>query len=214
MTRDARARTLLDRLTAWTPVFLLGGLAALTYWLDAQVQPPQPRRDGSERHDPDIFVEGFRAISLDAQGRPKQSIAGKRAVHFGDDQTTEIVDPVLAQTEAGKPAFRVTAAMGKLSGDRKQVWFTGNVRAVRDAGPTKAGESPSGPVVVTTEYLHVVPDAERATSDKPVTIEEPRGIIHTTGIILDNKAKTVKLQSGVSGTLQPKALPSPSPKAK
>ena len=69
MSRDARARTLLDRLTAWTPVFLLGGLAALTYWLDAQVQPPQPRRDGSERHDPDIFVEGFRAIyAVDLRG--------------------------------------------------------------------------------------------------------------------------------------------------
>lgn len=214
MARDDRTRSLLDRLTSWSPVLLLGGLAALTYWLDSQVQPPVPRRDGSQRHDPELYVENFRAVELDARGLPKQLVAGKRAVHFGDDQTTEIADPVLAQTEAGKPAFRVTATMGKLSGDRKQVWFTGNVRAVREAGPTKAGESPTGPVVVTTEYLHVVPDAERATSDKPVTIEEPRGIIHTTGIILDNKAKTLKLQSGVSGTLQPNALPPPAPKAK
>src|SRR5262245_30437404 len=51
----ARTRTILDRFTAWSPVFLLGGLAALTYWLDSQVQPPPPRRDGSERHDPDIY---------------------------------------------------------------------------------------------------------------------------------------------------------------
>ena len=215
MAREDRTRSLLDRLTSWSPVLLLGGLAALTYWLDAQVQPPAPRRDGSARHDPDIYVENFRAVELDPRGLPRQLVAGKRAVHFGDDQTTEIIDPVLAQTETGKPAFRITANLGKLSGDRKEAWFTTNVRAVREAGPTKPGEDPAGPVVVTTDYLHVIPDAQQASTDKPVTIEEPRGIIRSTGLTLDNKAKTVKLSSGVSGTLQPKALPTAQiPKAK
>jgi lipopolysaccharide export system protein LptC len=200
-------RVLLDRATAWSPVLLLGALAALTYWLDSQVQPPAPRRDGSERHDPDIFVEGFRSITLDTQGRPLQLIAGKSARHFGDDQTTEFTDPVLAQTEAGKPAFRVTAAHGRMTGDRKEVTFTGNVRAVRDAGPTTPGATPAGPVTVTTEFLKVFPDREFATTDKAVTIAEPRGIIKSVGLELDNKAKTLKLRSGVQGTLQPQALP-------
>jgi lipopolysaccharide export system protein LptC len=200
-------RSLLDRITAWSPVFLLGGLAALTYWLDSQVQPPAPRHDGSARHDPDIYVDGFRSMTLDAQGRPIQMISGKRALHFGDDQTTEFTEPVLAQTEPGRPAFRVTAARGKLTGDRKEVFFMGNVRAVRDAGPTAPGQSPAGPVTVTTEYLHVIPDTEVANTDKAVTIEEPRGIIQSVGLDLDNKAKTLKLRAGVQGTLQPQALP-------
>ena len=207
MAREIRARSILDRITAWSPVLLLGGLAALTYWLDSQVQPPAARRDGTERHDPDIYVDGFRAITLDEKGRPTQVIEGKRAVHFGDDQSTEFTGPMLSQTEAGKPAFRITAAHGKLSGDRKDVVFTGSVRAVRDAGPVRTGESPAGPVTVTTEYLHVVPDKETASTDKAVTIEEPRGIIHSVGLELDNKAKTLKLKSAVRGTLQPQALP-------
>lgn len=204
-----RTRTLLDRLTAWSPVLLLGALAALTYWLDAQVQPPAPRRDGSERHDPDLYVENFRAVELDARGLPKQIVAGKRALHFGDDQTVEIVSPELAQTEAGKPAVSITADKGRLSGDRKNVWFSGNVRAKREAGPARPGEEASGPITVTTEYLHVVPDTERVTTDKPVTIEEPRGIIRATGLSLDNKAKTLKLESAASGTIQPGVLPGP-----
>ena len=207
MARDAARRTLLDRITGWSPVLLLGALAAFTYWLDAQVQPPPPRRDGSERHDPDLYVEGFKAITLDPEGRPMQSIAGKTARHYGDDQTTEFTEPMLAQTEAGKPAFRVTADRGKLSGDRKEVFFTGNVRAVREAGPGAPGEGPVGPVTVLTEYLHVIPDAQTATTDKAVTIEEPRGIIKSVGLTLDNKAKTLKLKSSVQGTLQPQALP-------
>ena len=213
MAREDRTRSALDRLTAWSPVLLLGCLAALTYWLDAQVQPAPPRRDGSERHDPDFYVQNFRAVELDARGLPKQLVAGKRAVHFGDDGTTEIVDPVLAQTEAGKPAVKITASLGKLSGDRKSASFIGNVRATREAGPTSPGSDASGPVVVTTEFLHVVPDTEVVTTDKAVTIEEPRGIIRATGLRLDNKAKTLKLQSAASGTIQPDVLASPAPAA-
>lgn len=200
-------RTWLDRATAWSPVLLLGGLAAFTYWLDSQVQPPAPRVDGSLRHDPVLYVQGFRAVTLDAQGRPLQTIAGTLARHFGDDQTTEFTDPMLAQTETGKPAFRVTAARAKLSGDRKDAYFMGNVRAVHDAAPASPGESATGPVTVTTEYLHVIPDKEIARTDKPVTIEEPRGIIHSGGLELDNNAKTLKLNANVRGTLQPQTLP-------
>jgi lipopolysaccharide export system protein LptC len=211
MMREARTRSLLDRATAWSPVFLLGGLAALTYWLDAQVQPPVPRRDGSQRHDPDIYLEGFRAVELDARGLPRQLVAGKRALHFGDDQSLEVTEPVLSQTEAGKPAFRITADTGRLSGDRKDAYFIGNVRAVRDGGPPRPGEPATGPVTVTTEYLHVVPDKELARTDKPVTIEEARGTIRSVGLTLDNKARTLKLDAGVSGTFQPGALPAPAP---
>ena len=200
-------RSWLDRATAWSPVLLLGGLAALTYWLDSQVQPAPPRHDGSTRHDPDLFAQGFRAQTLDSEGRPLQLIAGKFARHYGDDLTTEFTEPLLAQTDAGKPAMRITAAMAKLSGDRKDVYFTGNVRAVREAAPATGDNEATGPLVVTTEYLHVTPDKEMARTDKAVTIEEPRGIIHSIGLELDNKAKTLRLDANVRGTLQPKALP-------
>ncbi len=201
-------RSWFDRATAWSPVLLLGGLAALTYWLDSQVQPVPPRHDGSTRHDPDLFAQAFRVQTLDREGRPLQLIAGKTARHFGDDMTTEFTEPLLAQTEAGKPAMRVTAAKAKLSGDRKDVYFTGNVRAVREAAPPATADgTPTGPIIVTTEYLHVTPDQELARTDKAVTIEEPRGIIHSIGLELDNKAKTLRLDAGVRGTLQPQALP-------
>ena len=207
MARATNPRSFLDRITAWSPALLLGALAALTYWLDSQVQPPVPHRDGSQRHDPDIFVERFRAVTLDANGKVTQSISGKRALHFPDDQTTAIEDAMLAQTDAGKPAFRISAQNARITGNRDEVFFTGNVRATREAGPAAPGEKPSGPILVTTEYLHVIPGKDIARTDKAVTIEEPRGIIRAVGLELDNKAKTLKLKSAVNGTLQPQALP-------
>jgi lipopolysaccharide export system protein LptC len=41
-----------------------------------------------------------------------------------------------------------------------------------------------------------------------VTIREPRGIIEAVGLELDNKTKTLKLKSRVSGTFEPSSLPS------
>ena len=70
-----RTRDILDKLVAWSPVLLLGALAALTYWLDAQVQPQPVRRDGSARHDPDLFLQDFRAVTFDAHGQPREALA-------------------------------------------------------------------------------------------------------------------------------------------
>jgi lipopolysaccharide export system protein LptC len=199
-------RRLFDRLVGWAPVLLLGGLAALTYWLDAQVQPPAERRDGSSRHDPDVFLENFRAITFDAAGKPRETLAARRAEHFPDDDSAEVIAPDLTLTEPGRPTVTVQSQRARIAGDRENGWFEGNVRVHRDAEPPAGGDSrPTGPVSLTTEKLHVVPKQYRVDTDAPVTIEEPRGIIRGRGMTLDNKTKTFHLRSQVSGTLQPNA---------
>jgi len=201
-------RAFFDRLVAWSPVLLLGGLAALTYWLDAQVQGPVDRRDGSTRHDPDVFLENFRAITYDANGRPRETLAAKRAEHFPDDDSAEVSEPHLALTETGRPTVTVVSEKARLTGDRQNGYFEGAVKVHRDAEPEAPGnEHPAGPVTLTTEFLHVVPKEYRVDTDRAVTIEETRGIIRGRGFTFDNKSKTVNLKSNVSGTLQPNTVP-------
>jgi lipopolysaccharide export system protein LptC len=202
-------RSRIDRLVAWSPLLLLGSLAALTYWLDAQVRTPAPRADGASRHDPDLYIENFSAASFDAGGRLLQSLAAKRAQHYPDDDSVDLVSPSLVLTDPGKPRLSVTADAGTVSGNREVVTLRGNVRAIRDApAPSAPRDSMlGGPATFSTEFLRIVPKLSRAETDKAVTIEEPRGIIRGTGMILDNNAHTLKLQSAVRGTLQPAPLP-------
>ena len=104
--------------------------------------------------------------------------------------------------------FTVDAERGKVSGDRENVYFTGNVHAHREADEASAAQDheATGPITLETEYLHVIPKTEQADTDRRVTIREPRGIIEGIGLDLDNKSKTAKLRSRVSGTFEPQTL--------
>ena len=190
----------LDRLIAWSPVLLMGALAALTYWLNAQVRPPVAAFDGSARHDPDIFIENFKAVSLDADGNVSQALSARIARHFPDDDATELEAPLITISEPGKPKLSVTSNHASVTGDQKNAYFNGKVKAVRDA---TAADSHDGPITIESEYLHVIPKEDKIDTDKPVTITDARGIINATGMEIDNKAKTIKLKSRVSGQLQP-----------
>ena len=200
-------RPRLDRLVAWSPVLLLGGLAALTYWLDAQVQMPARRDDGSSRHDPDLYIERFSAVSFDVDGRVRQMLAATRAEHFPDDGSVDLIAPSLELTAPGMPRITVKADTGRVTGDREIVTLSGQVRATRDAAPATARDkTPVSEATFATEVLRVIPKEARAETDKLVTVEEARGIIQGVGMILDNKARTVRIKSAVRGTLQPNLL--------
>ena len=202
-----RAKT--DKLIAWSPVLLLAGLAALTYWLNAQIQPSTARRDGATRHDPDVYIENFSAITFGADGGVLQSLAAKHAEHYPDDDSIDLNSPSLVLTDPGKPRLTIAADAGTVSGNRELVTLRGNVRAMRDA-ETKAperGGTPIGPATFTTDMLRVMPKESRAETDRLVTIEEPRGIIQGVGMVYDNGLHTFKLKSSVRGTLQPNDIP-------
>lgn len=203
-----RTREIIDRFIAWSPVLLLGALAALTYWLDAQVTTPSARRDGSTRHDPDLFLQDFKAITFDADGNPIETLSAARAEHFPDDESAELTRPRLSLAQPGRPTMTVTADRGRIDGDKNNGDFSGNVRVERAADPNEAdGGRRSGPVTLTTSALHVTTKDERVQTTQPVTIEDSRGIIRGQGLEFDNKAKTLKLNSRVSGTFQPQDVP-------
>jgi lipopolysaccharide export system protein LptC len=195
-----RSRAWLDRLIAWSPIFLLGAFTALTYWLNAQVQPGTGPFDGSGRHDTDLYIEDFQAVSLDPQGRVRQSITAKVARHYPDDDSTEFESPLITFSDPDKPPVTITADRGMITGDQKNAYFMGNVKGIRAAAPE---DREKGPVTVTSEYLHVLPKEDKIETDKAVTITDPHGIINGTGLEFDNKAKTFKFKSRVSGQLQP-----------
>jgi LPS export ABC transporter protein LptC len=135
----------------------------------------------------------------------RQALAARRAEHHPDDDSVDFVSPELELTDPGRPRMSIVADASTVFGDRETVTFRGNVRAVRDSPPaqTSSGNAPQGQVTLAAEFLRVIPKLGRAETDGAVTIQEPRGIIHGVGMVFDNRAGTVKLKSGIHGTLLP-----------
>ena len=203
----------LDRLVTWSPVLLLGSLAALTYWLDAQIQPSPPRVDGSKRHDVDLYVDSVRAINFGTDGKPLQILSAARAEHFPDDDSTMITKPDLQIKDPKQPDFEIQAGAAKLSGDHDDVWFMGDVHAKREAETAQPSAShagnaaaPVGATTLVTDYLHVRPRERLADTDKAVTVEDERGTVNAVGMKLNAKDGSVRFLSHVRGTVAPAAV--------
>jgi lipopolysaccharide export system protein LptC len=224
-----RSRTLLNRLVDWSPVLLLGGLAALTYWLNEQIVTPGATQDGVLRHTPDTIVENVRAVMFDRAGRPAQTLSAARGEHFADDGTSVLQAPRIALSDPTQPRFDISADRAKVTDDRAHGWFYGNVKAVRGAEPRRtnakanpkakanakapassAPNNPSGPVTLTTDYLHITTATRLVDSNQPVTITDEHGIIRGAGINMNLNTRAFTLSGPVSGTIQPQAIP-PSP---
>ena len=177
------------RAVHWLPILLLAGLAAFTYWLDRTVQATLPKRDGSQRHDPDYIVDNFSATPLGKDGRPSASLAAHSLVHYPDDDTTHLVAPDFTRLGRDAPPIHLRAKTAIVSKGNKDVYLFGEVRGRREAYAQRSE------MTFASEYLHIVPDADTADSDKAVDIRDKNAHVTGVGLQLDNKKRTIRLLS-------------------
>jgi len=182
-----------DRIAIWFPIGLMLLLAGLTYWLDHSVQPPPPTRDGSNRHDPDYIIERFTATRLGIDGKPAHSLAARKMVHYPDDDSSHLEQPTFSSFQKDKPQMRITGDKALVSRDGEHVYFTGNVRVTREAFANNSE------LIVTTSYLHIIPDKGIANTNKPVVIRNAHTHITAIGLELNDKTRNLKLFSRVKG---------------
>jgi lipopolysaccharide export system protein LptC len=190
-----------DRWGSWFPLVLLGFVAALTFWLDRLVQPQAGARSSTVRHDPDYIVDGLSAVRMDTQGRVKHTLHAQKMTHFPDDDMTVLVAPKLMTYAEDRAPVSVTSRDAMMSANGENVYFENEVRVVR------AATGNEGELVLETEYLHVIPDANTAKTDRPVTIRNPSAVVTASGLELNSETRVLKLQGRVKGVFDPPAKP-------
>ena len=176
-----------SRLTAWFPVALLAILAAVTVWLDREVQPPEAVADSKTRHDPDYIVENFSATRIGPDGRPQHTLHAKRMAHYPDDDTTHLDAPRLVSFRGKAEAVTVTAKTALLSSNGENAYLNDDVRLVRTA------RDGNGDLVVETTWLHVMPEAHIAQTDREVKISDANMLISAVGLELNSETRVLKI---------------------
>lgn len=180
------------RSAIWFPLALLALLATLSFWIERVVQPPQPKRDGSSRHDPDYSMNNFVANKFDASGRLVNTLAATGMVHFPDDDSTELTRPRFTQFAPDKPTMQIEGQRGTVAGNGKTVDFYGSVKFVR------AASKDQGMLTVLSEAMHIQPDDDIISADKPVRImQAPRTIATANSMEFNNKLRILKLTRNV-----------------
>jgi lipopolysaccharide export system protein LptC len=177
----------------WLPVAIAGLLAVLSFWLARLAQMPAAMDMGGFGHEPDYIVENFQATAFDAQGLPRYRLAAGRMTHYMDDDTTALEQPRFVREIPGQPTWRAVARRGVVSSNGENVHLLDDVRIERRV----AGQAV--PLVLTTDYLWVIPEADILRTDKPIILRQGTSQVTAGGMEVDGKQHTLRLAGRVRG---------------
>lgn len=184
------------RPTTWLPLAALALLVGLTFWLHQLVQPQASRASGALRHDPDLVIDNFNARKLGEDGRVLYTLVARKMVHYPDDDSALLEALTLESFEPSQPKMTMTADHGKLEQGGDRVLIQGNVVVVR------AADARNGASRLTTDNLLVLPEVGIARTSSEVVLQNASGVAHAAGLEIDNRARTMKLDS-VRATFKP-----------
>jgi lipopolysaccharide export system protein LptC len=181
-----------DRAATLVPLAMLVLLAALTFWLNRLIQGDNAR--SPLRHDADYWVERFEVRRFDIDGKLQHTLVADKLLHYADDDTTVVTAPHVTYHRA--PPAEVSARMGYIGKDGKELDLVDNVRVIRH-GATK--DAP--PMVLDTQTLKIFPDEEKGNTKAPVLITQGMSVMNGSGLEFDNRTGISVLHGPVTGTL-------------
>lgn len=169
---NARAifRQLINSVTLYLPMALMGVLALGSWWLARNTPMTLAAAPvvQQQRQEPDYFISNFSVKNFDAQGRLMSEVMGERATHF---PATEILDIEQARFRSLRGALSTTGRGDRAfsNGDGSEVQLMGNAVVVREAGQDAKGR-PIPRVEFRGDFIHAFVRTQELKSHKPVTV--------------------------------------------
>ncbi len=195
-------RKLLDWLTIYVPIFLLGALALGSYFLVRNtplVNPPTI--EPIPKHVPDYFMRQFALRSFDGSGRIKSEVFGTELRHYPDTDTTEIDNVRIRTTQLDGRISVATAKRALTNADGSEVQLVGDARVVREASVTSGGVKLER-FEIRGAFLHAFLNTDQIKSDKPVVITRGGDRFSGDAMSYDNLEGVAELTGRVKGVIQ------------
>lgn len=172
-------------------------LALASFWLyEVMRRATDTVVPNPERNEPDFYVEKFSYVKLSKTGSAQYHFAGERLTHNPQDDSYDIVNPVVSNISNADAPMTIRAERARVNSDNSQVHLYQNVRMDRPASAT------AEPIRIRTEYMLVLPDDDVMKTDKPVEITTDRAKLTGTGMVANNATREFNLTSNVHGTYQ------------
>lgn len=173
-------------------------LALASFWLyEVMRRATESDMPAPQRSEPDFYVEKFRYVKLSKTGAAQYHFAGDRMTHNPQDDSYDIVRPVMRNMSNAESPMTVRAERARVNSDNSQVHLYDNVLMERPASAN------AEPLEVRSEYMLVLPDDDIVQTDKRVDISLGRSKLTGTGMQANNATRELRLTSNVHGTYQP-----------
>ena len=161
----------------WGPLFVLIAAAAVSAWMLHSLEPQSLSPVEPPGHVPDFFMENFTTTTTDEQGQLRRRIEADYMAHFPDTDTNEFTRPYLVlYNDRGAMPWHVTSERGWLSAGGEVMFLLGEVHIWRNTPQGKRR------LVIETEDLRVLPDADYGETDKTVVITTAHSRSHGVGM--------------------------------
>ncbi|MCS6787494.1 MAG: LPS export ABC transporter periplasmic protein LptC [Thiobacillaceae bacterium] len=183
---------------SWLPLILAAALAALAWWLNQIASRPLTMSEAAFRHEPDLIIDRFAATAYDHQGYPRYVLSAEQLRYYPDDETTELTGPHFRMQARAAPSVQALAQRGLISPRGEHVHLLGQVQVIRAA----TAQTPE--LTMTTEYLHVTPEAQLLQTDKPVELRQGGTHLRADRMVLDGRARRLELAGGVKAVYAPR----------
>ncbi len=175
-------------------------LALGSFWLlDVMRRSMVDEAPATKRTEPDYYVERFNFVRLATTGQARHHISGERLSHYPQDDSYEILRPVMKSLSDKRPTTTVVAERALSNSDMSQVQLFDNVKMDRPAS------ADSQHLQLTSSYMLVLPDEDVMKTDRPVQLISGTSVLNGTGMFANQATGEFTLSSRVRGVFPPGA---------
>ncbi|MCK4865013.1 MAG: LPS export ABC transporter periplasmic protein LptC, partial [Gammaproteobacteria bacterium] len=136
------------------------------------------------RHDPDYFLKGFTATTMDKSGKPAYQVKARHLEHYPDDDSMKLQQPFISFYENNIKAWTAQANEAIILKNNEKIHLKGKVVLTQIVSTNKVA------MIFTTEQLTIEPKQNLAHTTSKIKLIQGANVIQAIGMRADmNKNK-------------------------
>jgi len=156
----------------------LAVIALMSWWLVELTGVDLVYHGQAPAHSPDYSSKGYTKWEMNELGRLKSKLLSDEMIHYSDDGTTHMVNPVMFFHNEKTPPWVIKSETGILSGDGKDLLLNGKVAIDR------AKAEGVSQLTINTSALKVKPETSYAETSQWAELISPPNKTTGTGMKL------------------------------